>query len=139
MVKAGEAYQSFRLLYVFVPEEELSVQIREVDRVEVNDVDVEEAAEDKVLEELAANAPSANHQDARLTACISPAARELGMYCSSQAQVQAHGRTPDRVAQGLAPTTSANVPVDESNEDGRVSLRTLFNFSIRFGPSVCWA
>lgn len=43
-------YQSFRLLYVFVPEEELSVQVREIDGVEVDDVDVTEAAEDEVLE-----------------------------------------------------------------------------------------
>jgi hypothetical protein len=41
-----EAYQRLRLLDVFVSEEELSVKVREIDRVEVNDVDVAEAAED---------------------------------------------------------------------------------------------
>ena len=41
-----EAYQRLRLLDVFVSEEELSVKVREINRVEVNDVDVAEAAED---------------------------------------------------------------------------------------------
>lgn len=64
ILRAQFPYQGFRLFYVFVPEEELPVQVREIDGVEVNDVDVEEAAKDEVLQELAANAPSSNHQDA---------------------------------------------------------------------------
>jgi hypothetical protein len=50
------------LVHVALAEEELPVQVGHVDGVEVDDVDVGEAGEHKVLEQLAANAAGANHQ-----------------------------------------------------------------------------
>jgi hypothetical protein len=44
----------------------LSVEIRKVNRVEVDDVNFTETAENEVLEELASDAASANHQYPRL-------------------------------------------------------------------------
>lgn len=51
---------------MLVAEQELAVEVAEVDGVEVDDVDLAKAGEDQVLEELAADAPSSDHQDARL-------------------------------------------------------------------------
>jgi hypothetical protein len=51
---------------VLVAEQELAVQIAEVDGVEVDYVDVAEADEDEVLEQLAADAARADHEHARL-------------------------------------------------------------------------
>ena len=47
---------------MLVSEEELPVQVAEIDRVEVDDVDFAEAGADEVLEELAADATGSNHQ-----------------------------------------------------------------------------
>lgn len=51
---------------MFLPEEKLSVEIAQIDRIEVNDVDLAEAGEDKVLQQFTANASSTNHQDSGL-------------------------------------------------------------------------
>jgi hypothetical protein len=51
---------------VLVAEQELAIEVAQVDGVEVDDVDLAKAGEDKVLEELAADATSSHHQDARL-------------------------------------------------------------------------
>lgn len=47
-------------------EEKLSIEIAEVDSVEIDDVDFAKAGEDEVLEQFAADAASADEQDARL-------------------------------------------------------------------------
>lgn len=59
-------YQGFGFLDVLVPEQELTVKVGEVDGVEVYNVDVSEAGEHQVLEQLTSNAASADHKDARL-------------------------------------------------------------------------
>lgn len=44
-------------------EQELAVEIAQVDGVQVDDVDLAEAREDEVLEQFAADAASADHED----------------------------------------------------------------------------
>lgn len=51
---------------MLVSKEELSIEIAEINRIEVNNVDLPKAGEDEVLEQLASNASSANHQYASL-------------------------------------------------------------------------
>lgn len=51
---------------MLITEEKLAVEVAEVDRVKINDVNLAEAGEDKVLQELAADSSRADHQDARL-------------------------------------------------------------------------
>jgi hypothetical protein len=51
---------------VLVAEEELAIEIAQINRVEVDDVDLAEAGQDEVLEQLAADAAGAYHQHARL-------------------------------------------------------------------------
>ena len=55
------AYQGFQFLDVFISEEELAVEVAQVDRVEVDDVDLSEANKDEVLQQFAANASSTDH------------------------------------------------------------------------------
>ena len=55
---------------MLVTEEKLSIQIAEVDSIQIDDVNFAEAGEDKVLQKLAANPPSADHQDATLMNAI---------------------------------------------------------------------
>lgn len=64
--EGGWTHQSLGLLDVFMSEEELSVEIAEVDCVEINDVNLPEPSEDKVFEKLAADAAGAYEEDARL-------------------------------------------------------------------------
>ena len=59
-------YQCLRLLDMLIPEKELPIEVAEVDGVEVDNVDLAKAGEDKVLEKLAPDASGAYHQDARL-------------------------------------------------------------------------
>ena len=66
LIEAPSTYESLGFLDVFVAEEELAVQIREVDRVEIHNVDLAEASEDEILEELAADAAGTDHEHARL-------------------------------------------------------------------------
>lgn len=54
-----------------MPEKELSVEIREVDCIEVDDVNFAKPGEGEVLEELASDATSSNHEHARLPSEIS--------------------------------------------------------------------
>ena len=51
---------------MLVTKEELTVEVAEVDGVQIDDVDLAEAGKDKILQKLAANSSSANHQNARL-------------------------------------------------------------------------
>ena len=55
-----ESYQSLGLLDVFLSEEELTIQIAQINRVKIHDVDLAETGEDQVLEKLAANATGAD-------------------------------------------------------------------------------
>lgn len=59
-------HQSLWFLDVLVSEEELTVQVAQIDRVKVDDVDFAEAGEKEVLEELAAYAAGAYEQHTRL-------------------------------------------------------------------------
>lgn len=58
--------QSLWFLDMFLSKEELAVQVAEIDCVKVDDVNFTEAGEDKVLQKLAANSTSTNHQHSRL-------------------------------------------------------------------------
>lgn len=60
------SYQGFRAFDMFLSEEKLAVEIAEVDSVEVHNMDFPEPSKDEVLEEFAANAASANHENAGL-------------------------------------------------------------------------
>ena len=51
---------------MLVSEQELAIQVAEVDRIQVDDVNLAKAREDQILEELASDASSADHQDLRL-------------------------------------------------------------------------
>jgi hypothetical protein len=51
---------------MLMPKEELSVEVTEVDSIEIDDVNFAESCEDEVLEEFAANTSSAYHQYLRL-------------------------------------------------------------------------
>jgi hypothetical protein len=52
---------------VLMSEKELSVQVTEIDGVQVDDMDLAVAGEDEVLEQFATYATCANEQNARLT------------------------------------------------------------------------
>jgi hypothetical protein len=60
------AYQRLGLLDMLGAEQELPVQVAEVDRVQVDDVDLAKARKYKVLEQLAPDATRSHHQYARL-------------------------------------------------------------------------
>lgn len=47
---------------MFVPEEELAVQIGEVDSVEVDDMDIAKTAQNKVLQKFATDSTSTDHK-----------------------------------------------------------------------------
>ena len=51
---------------MLVAKQKLSVEVAEVDRVQVDDVDFAEAGQDEVLEQFASDAASAHHENARL-------------------------------------------------------------------------
>lgn len=57
-------HQSFGLLNVFVAEKELSVQIAQIDRIQIDDMDLPEAGQEEVLEQLAANTAGAHEKNA---------------------------------------------------------------------------
>ena len=46
---------------MLLTKEELTVEVAEVDCVQINDVDLAEAGEDKILQKLAPNSSSADH------------------------------------------------------------------------------
>ena len=60
------AHQSLRLFYMLLTKKKLTIEVAEVDGVQINDMDFAEAGEDKILQEFTANSASADHQDARL-------------------------------------------------------------------------
>lgn len=51
---------------MLVSEEELSVEVTQVDGIEVDDMNVAKAEEDKVLEKFAADTTGTDHKDSRL-------------------------------------------------------------------------
>lgn len=53
-------HQSLRLLDVFMSEEELPVQIAQIDSIKIDDMDLPEASEDKVLEKFTSDTPGAD-------------------------------------------------------------------------------
>jgi hypothetical protein len=55
-------YYGLGLLDVFVPEQELTVQVAQIDCIKVDDVNLAEAGQDQVLEQFASNAASANEK-----------------------------------------------------------------------------
>lgn len=57
-------YQCLGLLYVLIAKQELSVEVAEIDRVQVGNVDFAEAGQDEVLEQFASDAASAHHENA---------------------------------------------------------------------------
>ena len=61
-----ETHHCFALLDIFLPEEELPVQIANVDGVHVDDMDVLEPGQGKVREDLATQSTSTNHKNLAL-------------------------------------------------------------------------
>lgn len=59
-------HKSLGFLDVLVPEEKLSIQVAQVDGVEVDNVDLAEPSADEILEELTADTAGAHHQHASL-------------------------------------------------------------------------
>ena len=55
------AYQCLGFLYMLMAEKELAIQIAYIDSVQVNDVDLSKARQDKILQQFASNSASANH------------------------------------------------------------------------------
>jgi hypothetical protein len=53
-------HQSFGLLDVFMSEQKLTVQVAQIDGVEINNMDLSKAGQDQILEQLASDAASAN-------------------------------------------------------------------------------
>ena len=51
---------------MFVTKKELTIEVAEVDGVQINNVDLAEAGENKVLEELATNSSGTDHQNTGL-------------------------------------------------------------------------
>ena len=51
---------------MLLTKEKLTVEVAEVDSVQINDVNFAEAGKDEILQELTANSASADHQNTRL-------------------------------------------------------------------------
>ena len=51
---------------MFVSEEELSIEVTQIDSVEVDNVNVAKTKKDNVFEELAADSAGTNHENSRL-------------------------------------------------------------------------
>lgn len=56
----GQTHQGLWLLDMLMTEKELTVQIAQVDCIEINDVNLTEASEHEVFEQLTANATGSN-------------------------------------------------------------------------------
>ena len=56
---------------MLVTEEKLAIQVREVDCVKIDNVNLPKAGQDEVLEQLATNAASSNQENTSLHALIS--------------------------------------------------------------------
>lgn len=63
---------------MLMPEEELPVQVAEIYRVQVYNVDLFESGEDEVLEQLAADPTGAHEQDAGLYSRLAVVLRDCG-------------------------------------------------------------
>mmetsp|Transcript_54069 Transcript_54069/g.105793 ORF Transcript_54069/g.105793 Transcript_54069/m.105793 type:complete len:316 (-) Transcript_54069:204-1151(-) len=64
------------LVHISASEEELTVQVRHIDRVEVNDVNLAGTGKNQILQKLTPNAPSANHKDAEFLELLEQRRRE---------------------------------------------------------------
>jgi hypothetical protein len=64
-------YQCFRLLDMFVSEEKLTVQVGEIDGIQVDDMNFSETAENEIFEKFASDASSAHHEHASLRKTVS--------------------------------------------------------------------
>jgi hypothetical protein len=53
---------------VFVSEEELPVQIAEIYRIQIHDVDLSKSSQDQVLEQFTSDSAGSDHQHTRLEA-----------------------------------------------------------------------
>lgn len=62
----GSTHQGLGFLNVFMAEEKLSIEIAEVNGVEIDDVNLAKAGQNQVLEQFAADATGADEKDARL-------------------------------------------------------------------------
>jgi hypothetical protein len=71
LLYSSRTHQRLGLLDVLIAEQKLPVEIAEIDGVQVDDVDLAKACEDEILEQLAADAASSHHQNARLPAVSS--------------------------------------------------------------------
>jgi hypothetical protein len=69
-------YQCLRFLDVLVAEQELPVQIAQINRVQVDNVNLSKASEHKILEQFAADATSSHHQYAGLSPPLALFARQ---------------------------------------------------------------
>jgi hypothetical protein len=65
-LQLAPAHQCLGLLDVLIAEQELPVEVAQVDGVQIDNVNLPEAREDEVLEQLAADAARSHHQNARL-------------------------------------------------------------------------
>lgn len=59
-------HQSFRLFDVLHAKQELAVEVAQIDGIQVHDDNFSKAGENQVLEELTADATSADHKHPRL-------------------------------------------------------------------------
>ena len=69
---------------MFVTKEELTIEVAKVDGVQIDNVDLAEAGENKVLQELATNSSGTDHQNAGLdnvTICRGRKWIERGQTC----------------------------------------------------------
>ena len=74
--------QRLRFLDVLMSEKELSVEIAQVNGIEVNEMDFHEPAENEILEQFATNSSSTNHQDPSLVHHVSMDLRLHKTRCS---------------------------------------------------------
>lgn len=80
---------------MLVSKEELSVQVAEIDSVEVDDVNLAKATEKEVLKKLTTNTSSSNHEHLRLSDHVSHVPRS-GLYTQSNrscCKVKAHANS----------------------------------------------
>jgi len=64
-------HQCLGLLDMLMSKEELSVQVAEIDCIEIHDMNLSEASKNQILEQFAANSTSSNHQDPSLHNLVS--------------------------------------------------------------------
>lgn len=62
----GWTHQSLGFLDVFMSEKKLSIEVTEIDSIEIDDVNFAEASQDEVFEKFAADAAGADKENTRL-------------------------------------------------------------------------